>query len=823
MKRILFLLMVLALIVAVAPAAFAVSPENCAHQNTEHFDAKPATCDEPGYEAHRYCADCDSYLLDADKGETPYTKAQVYEEAKGHVGTAYETKPATHTENGHWAHFACDVCGGKFESAAADAAELSEEEVVILATGHIRAEKVEGKPATCTENGALTYYYCAECDAKFESRDPAAAELTDDEIVILSIGHQRPEQFLAKPATCTEAGNYEYYLCGACGGYLLKDDEAQAWVEVTREDVVIIAHGHDTKAELIEYKAATCTEPGNHEYKLCGKCGAYLMADEENQVWVEVVRDEVVIMPLGHERPELIPAKPATCNEVGNYEYYLCNVCGKYLEKDNENQTWVELTREEVLILPMGHERPEKIEALKPTHTTAGHNEYWHCSVCGKNYDGKDINANELTDEDIYVAPLGHDRAELVEGKPATHTEAGRADYYYCAVCDAMFDGRDGFATELTEADLVIAPMGHIRAEKVEGYPATCTENGAWEYYYCAECDKKFEHRGPDAAELSDEEIVILAMGHVRPLKFDELRPTCTEAGHIEFYVCEACGTYLLADEENQTWIETTREEVVILPLGHERPLKFEATPATCTEAGCIEFYVCEACGTYLLKDEENQTWIETTREEVVILPLGHERPLKFEAERATCTEAGHIEFYVCEACGTYLLKDEENQKWIETTREEVVILPIGHQRPEKFEAKPATCTEAGNYEYYLCGVCGAYLVKDEEAQTWVEVTREDIVILAIGHERIEKVDAVKPTTEKEGMKEHYYCSKCDKYFSDRAGENEVTRESLIIPKLEDGTEPPKVGDETIMAMFALIVMSVMGIACVTVLKKRSF
>lgn len=79
------------------------------------------------------------------------------------------------------------------------------------------------------------------------------------------------------------------------------------------------------------------------------------------------------------------------------------------------------------------------------------------------------------------------------------------------------------------------------------------------------------------------------------------------------------------------------------------------------------------------------------------------------------------------------------------------------------------------------CSVCGGTL---EEAP---------------GH-ALTKVEAKAATTEAEGNIEHYICSECGKYFSDAEGKNEITKESVVIPKLtpEDPTDPvdPDDGDD---------------------------
>ena len=53
--------------------------------------------------------------------------------------------------------------------------------------------------------------------------------------------------------------------------------------------------------------------------------------------------------------------------------------------------------------------------------------------------------------------------------------------------------------TEITLADTVVKAMGH-QAEKVEAKPATETEAGNIEYWYCEDCDKYFA----DAAAIKE-------------------------------------------------------------------------------------------------------------------------------------------------------------------------------------------------------------------------------------------------------------------------------------------------------------------------------
>ena len=51
-------------------------------------------------------------------------------------------------------------------------------------------------------------------------------------------------------------------------------------------------------------------------------------------------------------------------------------------------------------------------------------------------------------------------------------------------------------------------------------------------------------------------------------------------------------------------------------------------------------------------------------------------------------------------------------------------------------------------------------------------------------------VDEVPATAESDGMKAHYVCSVCGKFYADAEGREEVTADSLIIPRIEEPTDP---------------------------------
>jgi DNA-directed RNA polymerase subunit RPC12/RpoP len=142
----------------------------------------------------------------------------------------------------------------------------------------------------------------------------------------------------------------------------------------------------------------------------------------------------------------------------------------------------------------------------------------------------------------------------------------------------------------------------------------------------------------------------------------------------------------------------------------------------------------------------------------------------KTDAKEATCTEAGNVEYYTCSVCGKNFA-DEAG----ETVLENVVIAAKGHTMT-KTDAKEATCTEAGNVEYYTCSVCGKNFA-DAEGKTELD----NVVIPADGH-TLTKVEAKESTFEEEGNNEYYICH-CGAAFKDAEGTIPTTVEAETLPK----------------------------------------
>ncbi len=155
---------------------------------------------------------------------------------------------------------------------------------------------------------------------------------------------------------------------------------------------------------------------------------------------------------------------------------------------------------------------------------------------------------------------------------------------------------------------------------------------------------------------------------------------------------------------------------------------------------------------------------------------LGHEM-IEVSKKDATCTGNGNHKYYKCESC-TNQKKYKDFTGISVYNGNENVIPASGHDNPMEHKTrKEATCTEDGNVEYYYCNKCEKCFA-DEEAT--VEINENDITLTKTGHNMQHKAK-VPAKCEEDGCEEYYYCSKCNKYFTDEEGNNVVTLSELKI------------------------------------------
>ena len=152
------------------------------------------------------------------------------------------------------------------------------------------------------------------------------------------------------------------------------------------------------------------------------------------------------------------------------------------------------------------------------------------------------------------------------------------------------------------------------------------------------------------------------------------------------------------------------------------------------------------------------------------------------KAIAATCTQAGNEEYYSCSDCGKLFADAEAKQ---EVALDDVTIAALGH-KPVEVAAKEATCTEDGWRSHYECANgCGTYF---SDASGTAVIDKDDVVIVKLEHRDIEEVQTDIDAQEGRGWIYHWHCPDCGKYFADSFGDEELSEDEVFFEKIDSVT-----------------------------------
>lgn len=425
----------------------------------------------------------DTFVYNGMPIDPEHTEAVPVFEA--HDYTIYPGKEPTCTEGGYEPYGICKVCGHSTYT------ELP-------ALGHIIAHREE-VPASCTEPGVRDHYECTRCHLLF-SDEKGENIITD--IIIPAIGHKLTH-IEGKEPTCQTEGIAEHYYCEICKGtysdrgglnplgtvvigkvdHQSVDDWSSNselhWKKCRWCSYEFHKAEHDYDGGEIT-KSATLLTKGEKKFT-CNTCGYVKLVD---------------IPEHDHVAGETKVIAPTCFTEGYTLETCANEKCGEVIKKN---------------IVPALTHQGTEYEKLEPTCMAEGHIAYYHCDVCGYNFESqssKVILTSVKLDKVSHKAGTAfyHDKDDhwnlCVYGcgtkmnitshtydRMVTESQYKVSDknctdpdiYHYSCVCSKAGDTTFEYGN----------PLGHNLVHHA-AKASTCTKQGNIEYWSCSVCKKNF-------------------------------------------------------------------------------------------------------------------------------------------------------------------------------------------------------------------------------------------------------------------------------------------------------------------------------------------
>ena len=230
----------------------------------------------------------------------------------------------------------------------------------------------------------------------------------------------------------------------------------------------------------------------------------------------------------------------ATCESAGTRDYWECPEHHTYY---SDALGLIEISITDIEIPALKHVTIH-YEDVPATCQHAGHVEYYHCKLCGKDF-AEATCINELTS--VVRPQKAHTRGVFVSAQDATCTTDGCHEHYQCVYCETPLHA-DG----TLYPDAIIKAHHHSDQTQFVAYqPATCTAEGHGAYYKCLDCDEKFADVNctepyeviPQLIHQSEDTVAL----HIH-----EKAKTCLEDGNPEYWICKNCGEKF-ADQKCKT------------------------------------------------------------------------------------------------------------------------------------------------------------------------------------------------------------------------------------------------------------------------------
>ena len=308
------------------------------------------------------------------------------------------------------------------------------------------------------------------------------------------------------------------------------------------------------------------------------------------------------------------PFTVSTCAHDGDktlqrdetHHWYVCGKCGAELDRAEHSGGTATCTAKAVCSTcqtaygELGGHTLTKHDAVDATCTAPGNVEYWHCSVCGKNFSDS-AGKGELTE--ITSPALNHNWGAWTSNDNGTHTRTCQRD------------------------------SRHTETENCSGGSATCT-NAA----ICTSCGGSYGKKlGHDWGEWKN---TGNARQHTRTCQRDQSHTETaahtpgTPANCTTPQTCTACGYEITPANNNHDWNawesngNGTHTHICKNDSSHTETTNCSGGSATCEAQA-----VCDVC---------HMVYGELAPHTLTHTP----------AVDATCTTPGNVEYWHCSVCG---------------------------------------------------------------------------------------------------------------------------------------------------------------------------
>ena len=287
----------------------------------------------------------------------------------------------------------------------------------------------------------------------------------------------------------------------------------------------------------------------------------------------------------------------------------------------------------------------------------------------------------------------------------------------------------------------------HANLQKVGEQPASCTKEGQEAHYFCNTCGRYYLIGDNDTVGEETASVIIPKLPHTLT-QVAEKAATCTTGGNVAYWKCSVCGAMF----KDANGSEPTNEEGVKTPAnGHSYSSEWSKDENN-------HWHECTACHEKEPNTEKPHDWKVVVKKDYAEDSTTHEvqcsvcGALKNEAHKGdditTAWEHDKDHHWNVYGCGTIMNKSAHDWDGGVVTRQ-------------------PTCTREGE-KTYTCGTCGE--------------TKTEAVAKA--PHTLQKTDAKAATCTEDGNVAYWKCSVCGKFFSDAAGDKEITKADWFKEKL---------------------------------------